>query len=226
MIRVLLVEDNQKVSHNIVKYLEEEFSIQPVYTGEEAILYLDAESYDLMILDLMLPGQDGLSVLSYVEKKKLPIGVIVLTAKEDLGDKLKAFNLGARDYLTKPFFMEELKARLYVILKSLGKITSSNHIQFKDLVIDLNKKEVWVLDQKVESNEKTFHLLEYLMLNQGILLFKEQIFERICGYNSDASIDIIEVYMSRLRKCLSPFKYDKYIVTKRGMGYILDDKVE
>ena len=226
MIRVLLVEDNQKVSHNIVKYLEKEFVVQPVYSAEEAILYLDAQSYDLIILDLMLPGQDGLSVLSYVDKKKLQVGVIVLTAKEDLGDKLRAFNLGARDYLTKPFFMEELKARLYVILKSLGKMTSPNHIQFKDLVLDLNKKEAYIHEKLVELNEKTFHLLEYFMLNQGILLFKEQIFERICGYNSDASIDIIEVYISRLRKSLSPYGYDKYIVTKRGMGYILDEKVD
>lgn len=225
MIRVLLVEDNVKISHNVVSYLESDFEVTPVYTAEDAKLYLGAESYDLIILDLMLPGEDGLSVLSYVDKKKIPVGVIVLTAKEDLGDKLKAFNLGAHDYVTKPFFMEELKARMNVVLKSLGKISKANVLILKDLELDISKKSVRIKGDEVEMNERTYHLLEYLMLNKGILLFKEQIFERVCGYNSDASTDIIEVYMSRLRKSLAPFGYDRYIVTKRGMGYILDENV-
>ena len=225
MIRVLLVEDNVKISHNVVSYLESDFEVTPVYTAEDAKLYLGAESYDLIILDLMLPGEDGLSVLSYVDKKKIPVGVIVLTAKEDLGDKLKAFNLGAHDYVTKPFFMEELKARMNVVLKSLGKISKANVLILKDLELDISKKSVRIKGDVVEMNERTYHLLEYLMLNKGILLFKEQIFERVCGYNSDASTDIIEVYMSRLRKSLAPFGYDHYIVTKRGMGYMLDENV-
>lgn len=225
MIKVLLVEDNVKISQNVVSYLESDFEVTPVYTAEDAKLYLGAESYDLIVLDLMLPGEDGLSVLSYVDKKKIPVGVIVLTAKEDLGDKLKAFNLGANDYVTKPFFMEELKARMNVVLKSLGKISKANVLTIDELVLDISKKSVEIKGDTVELNEKTYHLLEYLMLNKGILLFKEQIFERVCGYNSDASTDIIEVYMSRLRKALAPFGYDRYIVTKRGMGYILDENV-
>lgn len=225
MIKVLLVEDNVKISHNVVSYLESYFEVTPVYTAEDAKLYLGAESYDLIVLDLMLPGEDGLSVLSYVDKKKIPVGVIVLTAKEDLGDKLKAFNLGANDYVTKPFFMEELKARMNVVLKSLGKISKPNMLILDELVLDISKKSVEIKGDKVELNEKNYHLLEYLMLNKGILLFKEQIFERVCGYNSDASTDIIEVYISRLRKALAPLGYDCYIVTKRGMGYILDENV-
>lgn len=171
----------------------------------------------------MLPGEDGMSVLKYLEQKQITVGVIVLTAKEDLGDKLKAFNLGAHDYVTKPFFMEELKARMNVVLKGLGKITKANLLTFKELTLDTSKKSVTIKGEIVEMNEKNYHLLEYFLLNKGILLFKEQIFDRICGYQSDASTDIIEVYMSRLRKVLSPFGYDRYIVTKRGMGYMLDE---
>lgn len=223
MIKVLLVEDHIKISQNIKTYLEDEFEVTPVYSAEEAKLYLAAESYDLIILDLMLPGEDGMSVLKYLEQKQITVGVIVLTAKEDLGDKLKAFNLGAHDYVTKPFFMEELKARMNVVLKGIGKITKANLLTFKELTLDTSKKSVTIKGERVEMNEKNYHLLEYFLLNKGILLFKEQIFDRICGYQSDASTDIIEVYMSRLRKVLSPFGYDRYIVTKRGMGYMLDE---
>lgn len=224
LIKVLLVEDHQKISENIRLYLKEDFEIQPVFSGEDAILYLDAYSYDLVILDLMLPGIDGMSVLAHIEKHHKGVGVLMLTAKEDLGDKLKAFELGAQDYLTKPFFMEELKARLYVILKGLGKIAKKDLLVFKDLKMDLMKKEVKIHEQKVELNERLFNLLEYFLLNQNILLFKEQIFERICGYDSDASTEIVEVYMSHLRKKLSSMDYGKYLKTKRGMGYILEDE--
>lgn len=224
MIKVLLVEDNKKINDNIRLYLKDDFEIQPVFSGEDALLYLEAYTYDLVILDLMLPGIDGMSVLSYIEKNHKSVGVLMLTAKEDLGDKLRAFELGAQDYLTKPFFMEELKARMYVILKRLGKIAEKNVLVFKDLKIDLAKKQATINTQKVELSERQYHLLEYFMLNQGILLFKEQIFERICGYDSDASTEIVEVYMSHLRKKLGVFGYGKYLKTKRGMGYILEDE--
>ena len=223
MIKVLLVEDNKEINENVRLYLEDEFEVQPVFSGEDAILYLDAYTYDLVILDLMLPGLDGMSVLGHIKKKAINVGVLMLTAKEDLGDKLRAFDLGAQDYLTKPFFMEELKARMKIILKSMGKMVGDNTLVFKDLHMDISKKAVTIEGEKVDLNERLYNLLEYFMLNQGILLFKEQIFERICGYDSDASTEIVEVYMSHLRKKLSPYGYGKYFVTKRGMGYILEE---
>ncbi|WP_054740875.1 response regulator transcription factor [Cellulosilyticum ruminicola] len=223
MIKVLLVEDNKEINDNVRLYLQNEFEVHPVFSGEDAILYLDACIYDLVILDLMLPGLDGMSVLGHIKKKALNIGVLMLTAKEDLNDKLRAFDLGAQDYLTKPFFMEELKARIKIILKSMGKLVSDHTLVFKDLQIDLSKNIVTIRGEKVDLNERLYNLLEYFMLNQGILLFKEQIFERICGYDSDASTEIVEVYMSHLRKKLNTYKYGKYLVTKRGMGYILEE---
>ena len=225
MISVLLVEDNVKISENIVEYLKNDMEIQPVYNGGEAIEYLNAYHYDIVILDLMLPEIDGMGVLNYISKKALNTGVIILTAKEELGDKLKAFNLGANDYLTKPFYMEELKARITIILKSLGKIKSANILEFKDMEINMKTKRVSIKDKDINLNEKMYTLLEYLVINKGVVLFKDQIFDNICGYDSDASTEIIEVYMSRLRKQLSTFGYDKYVVTKRGMGYILDESV-
>lgn len=223
MISILLVEDNKKISENIIKYFEDETKITPVYDGDDAIRHLNIYTYDVVILDLMLPEIDGMSVLNYISKKNLNTGVIILTAKEELEEKLKAFEIGAHDYLTKPFFMEELKARINVILKTMGKIKTTNIIEFKDLYIDMKTKSAYIKNEKINLNEKLYNLLEYLLLNKGVLLFKEQIFDNICGYNSDASTDIVEVYMSRLRKQLKYFGYDKYILTKRGMGYILDE---
>lgn len=223
MIKVLLVEDQREISENIRLYLKNDFEVQPVFSGEEALLYLKAYTYDLVILDLMLPGIDGMSVLSYIEKEKLEVGVLVLTAKEDLGDKLKAFERGAQDYLTKPFFMEELKARMYVILKRLGKMENKNELVFLELRMNLQKRRAWIKEEEIELSERLFSLLEYFLLNQGVLLFKEQIFARICGYDSEASTEIVEVYMSQLRKKLNVYGYGKYLKTKRGMGYILEE---
>lgn len=226
MIQVLLVEDNIEISKNIVEYFKDELELKAVYDGADAIEYLNLYSYDIVILDLMLPEVDGMTVLSYISKKCLNTGVIILTAKEELGDKLKAFNLGANDYLTKPFFMEELKARINAILKSMGKVKSANILEFKNMEIDMKTKKVYINKNELELNEKLFKLLEYLVLNKGVLLFKEQIFDNVCGYNSDAATEIIEVYISRLRKQLGNFGYDKYLITKRGMGYILDESIE
>lgn len=226
MIKVLLVEDNLKISQNIVEYLKTDMNIQAFYNGEDAIEYLNTGSYDIVILDLMLPEVDGMYVLNYMSKKELNTGVIVLTAKEELGDKLKAFNLGANDYLTKPFFLEELKARVNVILKSMGKIKKPNLIEFKDMYIDMKTKTAYIGEEKLELNEKLYTLLQYLMINKGVLPFKEQIFHNVCGYDSDASTEIIEVYISRLRKILATYNYDKYLITKRGMGYLLNENIE
>ncbi len=225
MIKVLLVEDNIKISENIVEYLNKDLEIEPVYNGMDAINLLDLYDYDIVILDLMLPGADGMTVLNNISKKCLNTGVIILTAKEELGDKLRAFNLGANDYLTKPFFMEELKARINAILKSMGKIKDANTLEFKGLNIDMKIKKAYIEGIELELNEKLYKLLEYLVLNKGVLLFKEQIFDNVCGYNSDASTEIIEVYISRLRKQLASFGYDKYLITKRGMGYVLDENI-
>ena len=226
MVKILVVEDNIEISKNIEEYFQKEFEITAVYNGADALDNLQIYNYDVVILDLMLPEVGGMTVLKYISDKCLNTGVIILTAKEELGDKLKAFNLGANDYLTKPFFMEELKARINAILKSMGKVKTANILEFKDLKIDMKTKKIFIENNEIELNEKLYKLIEYLVLNKGVLLFKEQIFDNICGYNSDAATEIIEVYISRLRKQLNSFGYGKYLVTKRGMGYILDESAD
>lgn len=227
MFKILLVEDNKKLSQSIYDYLSNEFEIMAVYDGADAIDYYDYDEYDLVVLDLMLPKVDGISVLRHIKKQNKNVGVIILTAKEALDDKLVAFELGTNDYLTKPFYMEELKARLYAVLRSIGKLATVNKISFKDLYIDLSQQKCMINTDngsvEIPLQEKLLRLLEYFLINRNTLLFKNQIFSRICGIDSDAGESIIEVYVSMLRKKLAPYGYDKYIVTKRGMGYIFDE---
>ena len=165
----------------------------------------------------MLPNMGGIEILNQAP-------ILILTAKEALDDKVEAFTLGANDYLTKPFYMDELVARVYAILRTNGKIKDKKYLEFKDLRIDSEKNSVYINDEEIELQNKQFKLLEYFVLNKGSILLKEQIYDRIWGIDSDATIEIVEVYVSNLRKKLSKYDYDKYIKTKRKVGYILDDK--
>lgn len=227
LIKLLLVEDNVHLSKNITEYLQKEFAITVVFDGEEAISYIDTNDFDVIILDLMLPKVSGMDILPHIRKERKNVGVIILTSKEELSEKLRAFDLGANDYMTKPFYMEELKARIYLILKSIGKITDNDNITFKDLFLDHRKLKCFIyydgLYNEIELTDKQYKLLEYLLMNKGQILLKDQIFDRVWGFESDALIPIIEVYIFKLRKLLAPYGYDKYIVNKRSVGYMIDE---
>jgi len=221
--KILVVEDNIKILDSICNELNTHFETYKCSDGEEALYQIKQNIYDLIILDLMLPRINGLDILTNI-RRNMDTPVLILTAKEELGDKVKAFDIGANDYLTKPFYMEELVARVYAILRTTGKIKSKNTLQFKDLYLDINEKRVFINDCEIELQNKQFNLLEYLVLNKGCILLKEQIYDRLWGIDSDSTLDIVEVYVSKLRKKLSEYGYDKYIKTKRKVGYIFDDK--
>ena len=172
----------------------------------------------------MLPNLNGLDILKKIRDNYIETPVIILTAKESLDDKVGAFSIGANDYLTKPFYMEELIARIYAILRTNGKLSDKNSLEFRDLHLDLSKRRVFINGEEIILQNKQFELLEYFLLNKGTILLKEQIYDRIWGVESDATIEIVEVYVSNLRKKLSKYDYDKYIKTKRKVGYMFDDK--
>lgn len=222
--KILIVEDNIDISNEIKKTLEKNFEVETCTDGEDALYYISQKIYDLIILDIMLPGMDGFEILKETRKSNIDVPMIILTAKESLDDKMEAFNIGANDYLTKPFYMEELVARIYAILRTKGSISDLKYLEFKNLKINSNEKRVYINDEEISLQNKQFRLLEYLVLNKGTILLKEQIYDRIWGIDSDATIEIVEVYISNLRKILSKYSYDKYIKTKRKVGYILDDK--
>ena len=222
--KILIVEDNKKLLQTIEKELKKHFEVECCEDGEEAFYLIKQGIYDLVVLDLMLPSMNGIEVLKNIRKNYIDTPVLILTAKESLDEKMEAFSMGANDYLTKPFYMEELVARIYAILRTNGKMQAKNTIDFKDLHLDLNKRRVFIKDEEIELQNKQFNLLEYLLLNKGSILLKEQIYDRVWGIDSDVTIEIVEVYISHLRKKLSKYGYDKCIKTKRKVGYMFDDK--
>lgn len=222
--KILVVEDNKKLLQTIEKEIIKHFEVKCCEDGEEALYLIKQGIYDLVVLDLMLPSLNGLEVLKNIRKDHIDTPVLILTAKESLDEKMEAFSIGANDYLTKPFYMEELIARIYAILRTTGKLQTSNTLDFYDLHLDLSKRRVFYKNEEIELQNKQFNLLEYFLLNKGTILLKEQIYDRIWGIESDATIEIVEVYVSNLRKILSKFGYDKCIKTKRKVGYMFDDK--
>lgn len=222
--KILVVEDNKKLLKTIEKELLKHFEVECCEDGEEALYLIKQGIYDLVVLDLMLPGLGGIDILKSTRNSHIDTPILILTAKESLDEKVEAFSIGANDYLTKPFYMEELVARIYAMLRTTGKLQTKNTLDFYDLHLDLSKRRVFYKDEEIELQNKQFNLLEYFLLNKGTILLKEQIYDRIWGMESDATMEIVEVYISNLRKILSKFGYEKCIKTKRKVGYMFDDK--
>lgn len=221
MINLLIVEDEATLSDNIKEILSDLGEITQIYDGKEGLFEAETGVYDLILLDLMMPGKNGYEILAELRKKNIQTPVLILTAKDGLEDKITGFQKGADDYLTKPFYREELIMRVKALLKrSLG-LFSENQIVYKNITCNLATKEVTIDDEILSIQGKEFDLLVYFIQNKGVILTKEQIFDRIWGFDSDTTITVVEVYMSHLRKHLKPSGADQFFKTLRNVGYIL-----
>lgn len=221
--RVLVVEDDKNLSDVICAGISELFETQQAFDGEEGLFQAQQNIYDLIILDIMLPLMNGYEVLEQMRAYGVATPVLILTAKDGIDDKLRGFRGGADDYLVKPFHREELLLRLEAIVRRAGGGFRENTLSFKGLSLGLHDRRISVDGKELELAGKLFDMLEYLIGNQNIILTKEQIFDRIWGFDSVTTANVVEVYASNLRKLLKPFGYDKYIKTVRGMGYMLAD---
>ncbi|HEQ4291157.1 TPA: response regulator transcription factor, partial [Streptococcus pyogenes] len=217
---ILLVEDDLSLSNSIFDFLDDFADVMQVFDGDEGLYEAESGIYDLILLDLMLPEKNGFQVLKELREKDIKIPVLIMTAKEGLDDKGHGFELGADDYLTKPFYLEELKMRIQALLKRTGKFADKN-ISFGNLVVDLARKEVKVEGKVVELLGKEFDLLVYLLQNQNVILPKTQIFDRLWGFDSDTTISVVEVYISKIRKKLKGTRFVNRLQTLRSVGYIL-----
>ncbi|MBM7711087.1 response regulator transcription factor [Enterococcus xiangfangensis] len=221
MINLLIVEDEATLSNNIKEILADLGEIKQVYDGEEGLFEAESGVYDLILLDLMLPEKNGYEVLAQLREKNIQTPVLILTAKDSLEDKVTGFQKGADDYLTKPFYREELIMRVKALLKrSLG-LFSENQLVYQKLTCNLATKEVSADSKILPIQGKEFELLVYFIQNKGVILTKEQIFDRIWGFDSDTTLTVVEVYMSHLRKHLKPTGADQLFKTLRNVGYIL-----
>ena len=232
MIKILLVEDDLGLSNSVFDFLDDFADVMQVFDGEEGLYEAESGIYDLILLDLMLPEKDGFHVLKELREKGVTTPVLIMTAKESLDDKGHGFELGADDYLTKPFYLEELKMRIQALLKRSGKVgakeegeakVNENTLNYGNLKVNLSTNSTYVDGKEVELLGKEFDLLVYFLQNQNVILPKTQIFDRLWGFDSDTTISVVEVYVSKIRKKLKGTDFVENLQTLRSVGYILKD---
>ena len=219
--KILIVEDERTLSDTIKQCICKKFDTEQAYDGYEAYIMAKENIYDAIILDLMLPEMSGYDVLIKLREKKVLTPVLILTAKDALNDKLKGFNYGADDYLVKPFEREELLARLEAIIRRTSRAYKEDIVEFKDLKLNIKNRRAYIKDKEIILQGKQFDILEYLINSKGTIITKEQIFDKIWGFDSFTTTNVVEVYASGLRKILKKYDYDKYIKTIRGVGYMI-----
>ncbi|MGQ9731757.1 MAG: response regulator transcription factor [Candidatus Zipacnadales bacterium] len=217
--RVLLVEDRLKIANFVRKALTEQgFSVELVTDGDEAYARAQHQPYDVIVLDIMLPGRDGLSILRNLREQNNPVPVILLTARTELGERLEGLNIGADDYVTKPFYVEELIARIHAVTRRASGDQVSI-LEAAGLTVNLLTREVRRGKTLIDLTVREFDLLCYLMRSPGRVFPRTQILEHVWGYDFDPCSNVVDVYIQRLRKKLDPKGEGQFIETVRGVGY-------
>ncbi len=220
--RLLLAEDEKSLSKALTAILEKSnYSVDAVYDGEEALSYLDAGNYDGVILDIMMPKLDGLSVLRKIRETGNLIPVLILTAKSEIDDKVSGLDLGANDYLTKPFAPKELLARIRAMTRTQMALPDSI-LRLGNISLDRSSFELSSPSGNFRLANKEFQVMEILMSNPTRLISTERFMEKIWGYDSDTEINVVWVYISYLRKKLTALHADIQIKATRNAGYSLE----
>ena len=219
--RLLVVEDEKKLNDLITKKLEKEYyGVDSCFDGEEAVRYVEGTEYDAIILDIMLPKLDGFEVIKRIRTKKNKVPILLLTARDNIDDKVKGLDYGADDYLVKPFIFEELMARIRVLLRR-NSGNADNIITIANLKVDLDAKTVFRDDVLIKLSGREYSILEYLIRNKGKILPRERIEDHIWNYEYEGGTNVIDVYIRYLRKKIDDGYTPKLIHTVRGLGYVL-----
>lgn len=221
--RILVVEDEKKVSTFIQRGLEEEgFSVAVAFDGEEGVKKAEAETFDLILMDIMLPKMDGLAAVKYLREKDIMTPILCLTARDSVDDKVTGLDIGADDYLAKPFAFVELVARCRALIRR-GSNDRGAEIFFADLKLDPVAHKVWRAGEEIVLTSKEYALMEYFMRNPNRVLTRLMIAENVWDYTFDSFTNIIDVYVNYLRNKIDQ-KFDKKLIqTVRGAGYALKD---
>lgn len=223
--RILLAEDERSLSRAIIALLEKHnYSADAVYDGQEALDYLEAENYNAVILDIMMPKLDGLSVLRILRERGSQIPVLLLTAKSEVEDKVTGLDSGANDYLTKPFATAELLARIRAMTRTQSAQTDSR-MSFGNITLDQTTYELSSPSGSFRLANKEYQMMELLLRNPHQLIPSERFLEKIWGYDSDVELNVVWVYISYLRKKLTALQADIQIKATRNAGYSLEKKL-
>ena len=224
--RILVVEDEKNLNDIIVKKLKnEKYGVDSCFDGKDAIDYILATEYDVIILDIMLPKLNGFEVLKSIRNKNIKTPVLMLTAKDGIEDKVQGLDLGADDYLIKPFSFDELLARIRVLLRRNSTNNNANNIyKIANLTVDIDSRSVFRDDKSIKLSTREFTILEYLIRNKGKVLSRDSIEQHIWDYEYEGGTNVVDVYIRYLRKKIDDGYSPKLIYTIRNIGYVL--KVE
>ncbi|MBU3155925.1 response regulator transcription factor [Clostridium estertheticum] len=219
--RILLVEDERLMSTFIEMELSHEgYRVDVAYDGREGLTIAEENEYNLILLDVMLPGLNGIEVCRRIRQLSL-VPVIMLTAKSDISDKVLGLDVGANDYLTKPFAIEELLARIRVYQRATSIGNKTDEIKVKDIVMDNKAHNVKRGSKEIELTKKEFDLLEILLINKNVVLTRAQLIEKVWGYDYIGDTNVVDVFIRYLRCKIDDGFEDKLITTVRGVGYVV-----
>jgi len=221
--KILLAEDEVDLNNVVTRYLKKNgYSVDSVLDGEEALDYLEYGEYDLVILDIMMPKVDGFEVIKKLRDKGNHTSVLMLTARDSADDKVKGLDLGADDYIVKPFDFNELMARIRaVVRRKYG--NSSNKLVIGDLILDISEKSVTRAGKQIELTGKEYEVLEYLMQSKNRILSRDQIKEHVWDFDYEGDSNIIDVLIKNIRKKMDIEDGKQIIYTKRGLGYVIKE---
>lgn len=221
LMRILVVEDERDLNRVISKRLESEgYSVDRCFDGEEALDFIDVGEFDAIIMDIMMPRINGIEVLKQMRSRNNITPVLLLTARDGIGDRVNGLDAGADDYLIKPFAFEELLARIRVMTRKASG-NSTNVFSAADLTMDLNSHTVVRGDVNINLSAKEFEILEYLLRNKGIVLSREKIESHVWNFDYSGGTNVVDVYIRYLRKKIDDEFEPKLIHTVRGCGYVL-----
>ena len=221
--RILVIEDEKNLNDIIVKRLKvEHYGVDACYDGAEGLDYILATEYDAIILDVMLPKINGFDILKKIREKKIKTPVLLLTAKDSVEDRVRGLDLGADDYLLKPFAFDELLARIRVLLRKASNTETANNIfSIANLTVDVTSRTVKRDNSSIKLSTREFTILEYMIRNKGKILSRDTIEQHIWNYDYEGGTNVIDVYIRYLRKKIDDSYTPKLIHTVRGLGYVL-----
>lgn len=221
--RILIVEDERHLAEALTQILKKHhFSADAVHDGRSGLDYAESGIYDLILLDIMLPEMDGISVLKALRRQNISVPVILLTAKGEIGDQVTGLDHGADDYIPKPFSSELLLARIRAVLRRKGELLPEDVLTFGDIGLNASQLKLSAGGKDIKLNLKESELLELLMIRKQAITSKEHIIEKLWGFDSEAEHNNVEVYVSFLRKKLLFLQSSVKIATVRGVGYVLE----
>ena len=219
---LLVVEDDEPLRSAIVRVLREEgYEVQPSGAGDEGLLYAEQNIFDCVVLDVMLPGMSGLAALRQLRAKGLATPVLLLTARDGVEDRVNGLDAGADDYVVKPFAMPELLARVRALLRRHGAVGPEGELEYAGVSLRPRELEGYAGSEPLRLTQKEYKLLEYLLLNREQIVTREQIMDRVWGFESEAAGGVVDVYIHYLRKKLAPAGLDGLLHTVRGVGFML-----